>query len=166
RTTAQPRARTPGHKRDLFVTTDADDGLHFRGGLGQQNRQRHNAKIGQPVALIGVQLAGFGNQTPANNGAELIEDARFHAVLARELSAWFAPPKRHQAASNAIPRGGLREGKFLRAADKTVYNYSRFSEAKNGDSASKQNRCAKVPTRGPAARHPDDLSHGRNRRPC
>src|ERR1035441_1918222 len=47
--TAQSRARTPGHKRDFFATTDAQDGLHFRSGLGQQNRRRHNAKIGHRV---------------------------------------------------------------------------------------------------------------------
>src|SRR5208282_2087534 len=128
RTTAQPRARTPGHKRDLFVTTDADDGLHFRGGLGQQNRQRHDAKIGQPVAFIGVQLAGFGNQTPANNGAELIEDTRFHGVLARELSAWFPRPSHSRLAGMLHQEAGCAKVSFC-AADKTVYNRFRFSEA-------------------------------------
>jgi hypothetical protein len=73
-----------------------------------------------------VQLAGFGYQTPANDGAELIEDTRFHGVLARELSAWFA--RAAATGWNVTPRSGLREGKFLCAADKLRPSISSFNQ--------------------------------------
>jgi hypothetical protein len=46
-----------------------------------KNCLRHDAEVRQPIAFIGVQLGSFGNQTPANDRAELAEDTRFHGVL-------------------------------------------------------------------------------------
>ncbi len=55
---AQARAGAARNERDSFAVTDSNDPLNFFRGIWQQDRARHDAKIRQSVALVGMQLLG------------------------------------------------------------------------------------------------------------
>jgi hypothetical protein len=77
RPAAQAGPRSARDEGNFFAMADADDPLHLFRRHGQQHGQRRDAKVGQPVALVGAQLGVFGDQTPTKDGAELAEDAGF-----------------------------------------------------------------------------------------
>ena len=57
-----------------MACADADDCLDLIGAGGENYRARKDAKVGEAVALIGLQLAFGSNETGrADNGAELID---------------------------------------------------------------------------------------------
>ena len=58
--------------------TDTHDRLNVLGGNGKQHRLRHHAKVGQPIAFVGVELGRFSDQPTAYDRAELIENLRVH----------------------------------------------------------------------------------------
>src|ERR1700723_1202490 len=81
RTAAQPRARSARDKRNPFAMADLHNRLHFSRRSRKQNGLRQNPKVRQPGAFVGVQLWGFGAQSRAYEGTELIEDPGFHGIL-------------------------------------------------------------------------------------
>ena len=66
-------------KWNFPTVTNADNGLYLFGGGRQQDGARHDAKISQTVALVGVKLLGRSDQSAAvNDCPELIKNARIH----------------------------------------------------------------------------------------
>jgi len=58
------------------------DRLHLFSGIGQQNRVWHHAKIGEPIAFIGMEFFWGGDQTAVtNNRAQLSNNAGVHSGL-------------------------------------------------------------------------------------
>src|SRR5260370_8438794 len=57
RPSAQARARPAPNERDSFTVTDSNNPLNLIRGICQHHRARHDAKIPQPVALVGMHLS-------------------------------------------------------------------------------------------------------------
>ena len=75
RAAAQARAGATRDEGNFFAVADADDGLDLLSGRRKQHSAGHDAKIGEAVAFVGVELFGGRNEAAAaHNGAELIED--------------------------------------------------------------------------------------------
>ena len=61
---------------------DAEDRLDLLGGVGEQHTERHDAKIRQRVAFIGMELFGGSNEAArTDNSAQFLNDAGVHAGL-------------------------------------------------------------------------------------
>ena len=71
--------------------TDADDRLDLLGIRRQQNRERHHAKVGQAVALIGVKpFLGADESTVTNDGTESVEKFCVHGAATEKNSTRLA----------------------------------------------------------------------------
>src|SRR5712664_1268005 len=85
RAAAQASAGAACDKGNFFAVTDLDDCLHLSGGGGQYDRTRHDAKIGQTIALVSVKFFGRGDQAAAvDDRPELIKKARIHRFHSME----------------------------------------------------------------------------------
>jgi hypothetical protein len=88
RAPAQPCARSAAHERNLVARADADNLLNCLSGARQDDRGRHYAKIGEAVALVGLQLILRGDEAVRSNGcAQFIElEGREHS--AQQITRW------------------------------------------------------------------------------
>src|ERR671932_990054 len=78
----QPRARAARHERDVLAVANAHDSLDLLRGKRQQHGRGHDPKVGQAVALIGVQLLRLADQPLiADDGPKLLDDTCIHTSL-------------------------------------------------------------------------------------
>ena len=62
RSAAQARSRTARDKRNPVLSADAYYRLHLLRCARKDDGTGHDAEVGEPVALIGLQLVGCGDQ--------------------------------------------------------------------------------------------------------
>jgi len=79
-------SRAARNERNPFSVTEANDGLDLFGIQRQQNGERHDAKVCQSVALVGVQpLAARDESTLINDGTEFVEKLSVHGRQERRI---------------------------------------------------------------------------------
>jgi hypothetical protein len=58
RAAAEAGAGAAGYEGDVFAMAEAEEGLDFGGGIGEEYGARHGAEIGEGVAFVGVEFVG------------------------------------------------------------------------------------------------------------
>jgi hypothetical protein len=83
RSSAEARSGAAGDEGDFVFCADADGGLDFGGGAGEDYCPGEGSEVGEAVALVGLELVGLLDEaTVANGGAEFGEDdLSEHGVL-------------------------------------------------------------------------------------
>ena len=92
RAAAKAGAGAARDEGNFFAMAEAEDGLDLCGGCGEKDGLRHDAEIGEAVALVGVEFVGGGDEgVGADDVAELLEEARIHGG---RLPEWGGKVKR------------------------------------------------------------------------
>ena len=79
RAAAQAGARAARHERNPLAVADAYDALDFGGRGGQHDGGGQYPKVGQAVALVGMELARLGDQAlAADDRAQFVDDLLLH----------------------------------------------------------------------------------------
>src|SRR5882757_3173323 len=106
---AEPGAGAAGYEGNFFAVADADNFLDLLGGIREQDRAWEHAKIGQAIALIGVQLfAGSDQSARADDFAQFVENPAINNARGRILrfrSARFGVALVHSAGGHGCLSG-------------------------------------------------------------